>query len=104
MEVVRILNGIPAAGAIRILRLLSSETNAPIILSTLRDEATARKEASSVSSGMSTARKDSPTPFEFEVHNRTAYPALAHVDGSNLEKQPSTEHLRLELRDKFSSL
>ena len=87
VELVRILNSIPAAEAIRTLRLLSTETNAPIILSTLRDEARTRRESSGDSS-MAAMSNDTFEPLEFEVQNPIAYPNIALHDPKEFEKQP----------------
>lgn len=87
IEVVRILNSIPAAEAVRTLRLLGTETNAPIILSTLRDEATARSEPSTESS-TGAGSNDTSEPLEFEVQHPIAYPTLLPSDHQKLKKQP----------------
>lgn len=93
VEVVRILNSIPVGESVRTLRLLSAETNAPIILSTLRDEATARRERPFSSDGNATP-DGQPAPLEFEIQNPIAYPAIAQFNRNKAEKQPSVNQTK----------
>lgn len=86
VEIFRMLNSVPSAEAVRILKLLSTETNAAVILSTLRDE----------TSGMSQTSEDAaagldsevnPEPLEFVVQNPIAYPIISPFDRKLLEKE-----------------
>lgn len=87
VELVRILNSIPDAEALRTLKLLSTETNAPIILSTLRDEAVGR-DKSSLDPLPAATTPGASELLEFELQNPTAYPSVPPFDPKDLEKEP----------------
>ena len=90
VEVIRILNGMPAAETIRTLRLLGTETNASIILSVLRDDAMVRGDALA-DYGMSSMSGDMPEPLEFEIQHPIAYPPVPSVDTKDLQKGLRTD-------------
>ncbi len=85
VDVVRMLNSMPATEAIRTLRVLGTETNAPVILSTLRDVARTPHRPSADSSAAATS-SDAPEALEFEIQNPTAYPVLPGEDPMELDE------------------
>lgn len=94
LEVIGILNNIPAGEAIRTLRSLRAETNAPMALSTLRAQVTTREHHPLTID--STPPKDNPDYFELAVHNPIAYPGIpAQVNPHDPENRspPSQHHL-----------
>ena len=83
VEVIRTLSNLPAAEAIKTLESLRTETNASIILSTLRDKSASRLE-SSVGADTVATIDDVMGPMEFEAQNPTAYPIIPPFDPKDL--------------------
>ena len=86
IEIVRMLNSVSSPDAVRILKLVSNETNAAIVLSTLRDET----RGSSQTTEDAAAGLDSevnPEPLKFVVQNPIAYPIITPFDRKVLEKE-----------------
>lgn len=86
VEIIHILNSIPDGQALQTLQLLSTETNAPIILSTLRDVATGTTKLP-ISPDITMTPKGNSARREFEEQNPVAYPVIPGIDGINLEKK-----------------
>lgn len=75
IEIIQILSSLPTEKTVRALQLLSSETSAPVIMSTLRDTLTGRDMPNS-SLGRAEILPVLPESVEFAIQNPIAYPRL----------------------------
>ena len=96
------LNSIPAPEAVRTLRVLSTETNAPVILSTLRDVAT-NIGGPSTDSAASAISDDAPESLEFEIQNPIAYPVIRGQDPKELDEEPRSDQSATMTQESASS-